>query len=258
MTTPGRHLASDFASGRVGTTRLVTHGSATAWAREILESGDTLHGWASRQPDRATFAGRGSVYSVPAPEAGPDGRERWAVRHYRRGGAMASHLGDRYLRFGVARPFRELLAATEARALGIATPAVTAAAVYPTGIYYRCDLVTEVVPGALTLADALHRTDGTRDWLRAMAAAGRLIDELGEVGVHHVDLNAYNVIFEGADLERPWVVDLDRARVRARPSEGAKERMRARLTRSVVKVGTPTGERLGDREVLDALRSRHS
>lgn len=256
MTVPGRRLPSDYAERRVDGTLLVTHGSATAWAEAIVRSGATLHGRAAEQPERGTFAGRGSVYSVPAPEPGPDGRERWAVRHYRRGGAMASYLGDRYLRFGMVRPFRELLAATAARTLGVATPAVVAAAVYPAGIYYRCDLVTEVVPGAVTLADALHRTDGTRDWLRAMAATGRLIDELGEIGVYHVDLNAHNVLFEHGGFDRPWIVDLDRARVRGRASEGAKERMRARLTRSIVKVGTPTGEPLGDREVLDALRRR--
>lgn len=256
MTEPGRRLPSDYSGRRIGPARLVIHGSATAWAEEVLRSGQTLHGWAAEQPERGTFAGRGSVYSIPAPEAGPDGRERWAVRHYRRGGAMASRLGDRYLRIGLARPFREILAATAARTLGVPTPAVLAGAVYPTGIYYRCDLVTEVVPEATTLADALHETDGTRDWLIAMAAAGGIIEALGEAGVHHVDLNAHNVLFEHGDFDRPWVVDLDRARVRGRASEGAKERMRARLTRSVVKVGTPTGERLGDREVLDALRGR--
>jgi 3-deoxy-D-manno-octulosonic acid kinase len=256
MTVPGRRPPSDYSGCRIRGADVVTHGSATAWAETILDSGQTLHGWAAEQPEREAFAGRGSVYSIPAPEPGPDGRARWAVRHYRRGGAMASHLGDRYLRLGTARPFRELLAATAARALGIATPAVVAAAAYPKGIYYQCDLVTEVVPDATTLAEVLHHTDGTKDWLRAMAAAGRLIGELGEAGVHHVDLNAHNVIFEDRDLERPWVVDLDRARVRTRASEGAKERMRARLTRSVVKVGTPTGERLGEREVLDALRRR--
>lgn len=169
---------------------------------------------------------------------------------------MASYLDDRYLRLGRPRPFRELTASAAARARGVATPAVLAGAVYPAGLYYRCDLVTEVVPGAATLAEALHETDGTRGWLEAMGAAGGLVDELGDAGVFHVDLNAHNILFEEGDFARTRVVDLDRARILRRPSEGAKERMRARLTRSIVKVGTPTGERLGDREVLDALKRR--
>lgn len=251
-----RALPPGYSRRRIGSARLVTHEAADSWARGVLQSGETLHEWAEDQPDRNTFPGRGSVHSIPAPADGPDQRERWVVRHYRRGGAVAAHLGDRYLRLGPARPLRELRASCAARARKIPTPAVLAGAVYPEGIFYRCDLVTEVVPGGVTLAHTLHETDGTSDWLAAMAAAGRLVDELGEAGVFHVDLNAHNVVFEDRDLERPWVVDLDRARVGRRASEGAKERMRARLTRSVVKVGTPTGERLGDREVLDALRRR--
>ncbi|NIQ58800.1 MAG: hypothetical protein GWM92_05105, partial [Gemmatimonadetes bacterium] len=220
--------------------------------------GATLHAWAAAQPDYATFAGRGEVRAVPAPAPGPDRRERWAVRHYRRGGAMAGHLDDRYLRLGRYRPFRELTASVAVRERGVPTPAVMAGAAYLDGIYYRADLVTEVVPTARTLADTLHATDGTRGWLEAMGAAGSLIERLGSSGVYHVDLNAHNIVFEEADLGRPWVLDLDRVKLSSRSSPGAEERMRARLTRSIVKVGTPTGERLGDREVLDALRRRAS
>lgn len=249
-----RGVPDGYRRQRVDGARVITHASAHEWALQAIRSHGTLHGWAADQEDVENFAGRGTVYAIRAQGAGPDGRDRWAVRHYRRGGAMAGFLEDRYLRIGASRPGRELLASTTARLRGVSTPAVVAAGIYPSGLYYRCDLVTEVVPSAKTLADALHETDGSRDWLTAMAAAGDLVDALGEAGVFHVDLNAHNILFEEGDFRRPWVVDLDRARVRNRPDTDAKEKMKARLTRSIVKVGTPTGESLGSREVLQALR----
>lgn len=257
-TLPGRagKDPADYRRLRVGSVRVSSLPQAEAWAREAIEGSGTLHGWAARQPDAETFAGRGRVHSVEAPVEGPDGRERWAVRHYKRGGAVAAHLGDRYLRVGRWRPEREIHAAATARARGVPTPAVMAGAAYPAGIYYRCDLVTEVVPGARTLADTAHATDGTRAWLDAMAAAGRLATRLAEAGILHVDLNAHNVLFAEGNTGQAWVIDLDRARVSGRADSDAAERMLARLTRSVVKVGTPTGESLGDREVLAALRGK--
>ena len=56
--------------------------------------------------------------------------------------------------------------------------------------------------------------------------------------------------------QRAWVVDLDRARVLDGPSTRAAERMELRLVRSIVKIGTPTGEHLGDRELMAALATR--
>lgn len=248
-----RAVPSDYRKRRVGSTRVLVHHTADDAVRDALSSHGTLHAWAAARAGGSTFAGRGTVHSVPAPVPGPDGRDRWAVRHYRRGGAMASLLDDRYLHIGRPRPFRELAASDTARSRGLPIPAVVAGAVYPAGIHYRCDLITEVVPDARTLARVLHETDGTRAWLDALASAGHLIDELGEAGVFHVDLNAHNVVLRDGDPEDAWVLDLDRARIRSHPWESAKERMRARLTRSVVKVGTPTGEPLSEREVLEAL-----
>ena len=247
---------ADYGRHRFGSARVIALPAAASWAREAIEAEGTLHDWASSGPESASFAGRGEVYSFQAPADGPDRRKRWAVRHYRRGGAVAARLGDRYLRLGRSRPEREIHAASAARARGIRTPAVVAGAVYPAGMYYRCDLATEVVTGASTLADVARDTDGTRAWLDAMAAAGRLATELAGAGILHVDFNAHNILFEEGDTGRPWVIDLDRARVSNRRDSDAAERMLARLTRSVVKVGTPTGESLGDGEVLVALRGK--
>lgn len=169
---------------------------------------------------------------------------------------MAMHMDDRYLRVGRARPFREIEASCLARARGVRTPAAIAGVTYDDGPYYRCDLVTEVVPDVRTLADLLHEHDGTRGWLVSMARAGALIRQLADVGVYHIDLNARNVLMADDPSEAPWVVDLDRARILGRPSRSVRDRMQVRLTRSIVKIGTPTGERLRDAEIEAALSRR--
>lgn len=249
---PRGYLRHRHAGGEV-----LAWSEALEWAEGILKE-NTLHRWASEQKDRIDYQGRGLVHSVPAPLFGPERRSRWAVRHYRRGGAMAMHMEDRYMRRGTPRPFREIAAIAASRARGVRTPAPIAGATYIHKASYRCDLVTEVVPEVRTLADLLHEHDGTRAWLLCMARAGDLIRSLGEAGVYHVDLNARNILLSDDHEEPAWVVDLDRARVLPGPSSRAAERMELRLVRSIAKNGTPTGEHLGDRELLGALATRRT
>jgi len=227
--------------------------TAAEWAVDALGDPGGVYGWAGRQEGRTDFMGRGPVHVVPAQVPGPDGRDQWAVRHYRRGGAMAMHMGDRYLRAGRPRPFHEADASAAARTRGVRTPAVLCAAVYPTGIHYRADLVTEVVPDVVPLGAMLQKHDGTRGWLLAMDRAGALIRSLTDARVFHVDLNAHNVLLSEDPDEAAWVVDLDRARILKRRSSSSADRMVARLTRSIVKIGTPTGESLRHQEIEAAL-----
>ena len=131
------------------------------------------------------------------------------------------------------------------------TPAVVCGAVYLDGHTYTADLVTEFIADTTTLADALHRHDGSRGWTDALGRAGALIRLLAQAGVLHVDLNAHNILLGPG--QTAWVVDLDRARILQRPSRAAGDRMRARLVRSILKIGTPTGEPLSVSEVEAAL-----
>lgn len=233
--------------------RAVVWSGAGGWLDSVLRSGVTVYNWAATQERHEEFTGRGRVFSVPAPVAGPDERNRWAVRRFHRGGAMAMHLGDRYLRFGRDRPSRELAASVAARARGILTPAVVCATTYPQGVYYRGDLITEIVPNARTLADTLLEHEGTRGWLIAMAQAGALIHQLTESGVYHVDLNAHNILLAGGPEGAAFVIDFDRVRILRSPLPAIRHKMQVRLTRSIVKIGTPTGEHLKDSEILAAL-----
>lgn len=229
---------------------------ALPWLQEVLASGTTLHDWAAAQEDRRDLAGRGAVYSVPAPASGPDVRTRWVVRHYYRGGAVARWLHDRYLSVGKPRPLAEACAAHEARERGIYTPAAVAGAVYPAGAFYRADLVTEEIPDAADLAAVIFGDGPTRlDADACLTAAGRLVRSLERSGLFHPDLNAKNVVLRPAeDGLQAWLVDLDRCCVREKGVPAPAQAMRQRLERSLRKFGRTTGRPLG-RPQWAALRA---
>jgi 3-deoxy-D-manno-octulosonic acid kinase len=221
--------------------------AATSWLRDVLESGATLHRWAAGRTSGTSLAGRGEVFSVPAPAAGPDARERWVVRHYYRGGAVASPLlGDRYLAMGRPRPVRELLAAHYARARGIPTPAVVAGAVYGGGLWYRADLVTEQIPDATDLAEVLWGKN-----VRAVPAeaalftVGALVRRLERAGILHADLNAKNLLVAGTGTDLgAHLIDLDRCCARDPGVPVPTFSMRQRLERSLRKFESRTGTKL--------------
>lgn len=231
---------------------------AEEWVRAALAEGRTLFEEARGDPDRIELQGRGPAYAIPAlvgTRAGRGSRSaRWLVRHYRRGGAVASLLGDRYLRLGTPRPFRELAASEEARARGVETPRVMAATVYPAGAFYRGDLVTEFVEGARDLAEILFSDDEEPSRRRrAAAAAGALVGDLAEAGVHHRDLNAKNVLLVGeGEVLRALVLDLDRCRLAAAGTAAPRGSMLERLLRSLRSLEADTGREVRPEE-RDAL-----
>lgn len=216
--------------------------------REVLESWVREHGTlaaaAALQPGAETLTGRGVVHIVPSPAGAGD----WAVRHYHRGGAVASLLGDRYLRLGTPRPVREMGMGRALEAAGIPTPRHVGGAVYPDGVWYRGDLVTEYVPDSRDLAAVLFgdapAAPATRfDPAAAMRAAGSLVRRLHDGGVVHRDLNLKNILIAGpepgvsgdTDALRALVLDLDRASLRSRVGERARRRMLDRFWRSARK-----------------------
>ncbi len=212
--------------------------AGTTWLESVLRDGGTLADWAGAGALGTRGGGRAPVLVVAAAVSGPDGRARWATRRYRRGGAAAALLGDRYLRGRRTRPEAELRASVAARARGVRTPAVVAGAVYPVGLFYRADLVTELVPDAHTLSDSLFGDDAHADADAALNAAGRLVRSLEEARVEHRDLNAGNIVLRSVSggME-PWVLDLDRCRVVEVGGPRASGAMRGRLERSLTKLG---------------------
>lgn len=218
---------------------------ATDWVRYVLEGGRTLHQAAEADPRAREMAGRGPVYVIPAKlpaeERHSSGGE-WAVRHYVRGGRVVSRLlGDRYLKVGDRRPFQELRVNETARDRGVPTARVMAAALYPDRLFYRGDLVTEMVPGSSDLVEALFDPrrkgmGGAVERRDALRAAGQLIRKLSASGLSHQDLHAGNVLlrWSGAAPD-PFLVDLDRCRVGEEGASGDARAMLRRLERSLRK-----------------------
>ena len=83
---------------------------------------------------------------------------------------------------------------------------------YPDGAFYRADLVTELLPDAVSLADLLFSGPRNRDSVALLAETGRLIAFAGRNGILHADLNARNVVFSESEKGRQgYLLDLDRA-----------------------------------------------
>ena len=154
-------------------------------------------------------------------------------------------MDDRFLRLGRPRSLRELESSVRVRELGITTPRVVAAAVYPAGLFYRADLVTEFVYDARELADVLLGTPDSAvppsdPETRALAliCTDRLVASMVAHGIRHPDLNARNIIVARTSQGMEAILlDLDRcvvggaavrAVVAARRKAGASERVRWR------------------------------
>lgn len=248
-------LPDGYQSVEVAGARGFAWSAAVPWLESVLHGDGTLESWAGVRTHDTRSGGRAPVLVVSAEVSGPDDRAQWAVRRYRRGGAAAALLGDRYVRAGRTRPAAELSASVGARARGVCTPAVVAGAVYPVGPFYRADLVTELVPDARTLTDALFGDDARADAQAALSAAGRLVRSLEEACVEHRDLNAGNIVLRSVTGGvEPWVLDLDRSRVLEVGSPCASRAMRGRLERSLTKMGHLYRRPLAPAE-WEALRS---
>jgi len=242
MRVPSGYEAARMAGAIV----IVRHGLGDFVERVVREHG-SLDAFARRHAT-ATMPGRTAAHVIEAPGG------RWVVRHYVRGGVMAP-LGDRYLRLFGRRPYQELWASAFARARGVETPAVAAAAIYPAGIFYRGDLATALVADAADLADTSlgqQRRDG-HDRQLAWHAAGRLVRDAAEAGVVHADLNLRNILVAWRmGVPRPQLLDLDRCRIVQRASPRDLAVMTHRLERSAHKFERQTGETLASE--LDAFR----
>jgi 3-deoxy-D-manno-octulosonic acid kinase len=209
--------------------------AAMGWLEETLAREGTLAAWAAGPDSLALDGGRGGTRSRVAPLTGPDARDRWACRRYRRGGWMAYIMRDCYWVGGAPRPLVEVGVSVAARARGIRSPAVVAGAIYAAGPFYRADLITEQVPGARTLAACVFDPSANHDREPLLRTAGAAVRSLERAHIEHRDLNAGNVLV--AERGLTWIVDLDRGRVLPQTGPESLGPMRLRLERSLRSLG---------------------
>jgi 3-deoxy-D-manno-octulosonic acid kinase len=180
--------------------------------------------WEAQGRAKATDTGRGTTWFVGAPGV------EWVLRHYRRGGAVARWVADRYLWLGLerTRPFVEFRLTHRMRALGLPVPRPVAARVLRAGLTYSGDLITERLPGVPCSSLVARRAIDATGW----RAAGACVARCHRAGLDHADLNLHNLLLDRAGTAH--VIDLDRAVLRA-PGRWARSNL-ARLRRSLDKL----------------------
>jgi 3-deoxy-D-manno-octulosonic acid kinase len=204
--------------------------------------------WTRRQQVIATFGGRARALAV-ATDVGPA-----VLRRYHRGGMIARVVRDRYLFTGHerSRALREWRVLARLHARGLPVPAPLMASCERSGFTYRAGLLTRLIEGAVSLAEAGHGLQAGH-WQRLGATLARF----SRAGVAHADLNAHNLL---VDADGRWyVIDFDRARIDGGPVDPAP--MLGRLERSLDKLGI-AGHREDMAEVwrrdLETLSGGHS
>lgn len=199
------------------------------------------------QGAQTTRGGRGGAIYVDAPFG------RCVLRHYQRGGMVASVMGDRYLWTGAerTRSFAEFRLLAELHARGLRVPEPVAARYTRQGVHYRADLITRRIEGAATLAELIAR-GGCRQAIAARL--GATVAEFHAAGAYHADLNAHNVLLVDDTV---WLVDFDRGQRRT-PARAWQLANLARLRRSLIKLGAASnGETVFDRQVWNPLMAAY-
>jgi 3-deoxy-D-manno-octulosonic acid kinase len=144
---------------------------------------------------------------------------------------MARLSSDRYLfrREISTRPVREFLLLVYLHAIGLPVSVPVGARVVRDGLFYRGDLITEMIPDTQTFAERLSMGAlQVADWI----AVGRLIAQFHRKNVFHADLNAHNILVDGA--QRWWLIDFDRGDLRE-PGLWCDANL-VRLRRSILKI----------------------
>jgi len=125
--------------------------------------------WRARGELDAVTGGRGSAWFVGS------GAHQWVLRHFRRGGFIARLSKDAYVWTGErrVRAFAEWRLLELLRRRGLRVPKPVAARYQRRGLWYRCDLITERIPGARPLSALLCEEPLAAAQWRAVGAAGR-------------------------------------------------------------------------------------
>ena len=150
------------------------------------------------------------------------------LRHYLRGGWMASLSRDGHLWHGIqrVRSFAEFRLLRQLRARKLPVPMPFAAWYRREGMHYRAAILLQRLPDVRALATLAAGDDAP--W----GAAGELVARFHREGLDHADLNAHNILFDAGG--RGWMIDFDRSRLRI-PATGWREANLKRLHRSLLK-----------------------
>lgn len=154
------------------------------------------------------------------------------LKHYQRGGLVASLLGDKYLGSDPdnSRAFREWRLLSQMYGLQLPVPKPVAASVSRHGSFHRADLVTKQIHDVKPLADYLLAGELSKTTWQDI---GTCIRRFHDAGVYHADLNARNILLN-PDSRDVYLIDFDKGSIRY-IGEAWKASNLARLQRSLNK-----------------------
>ena len=150
-------------------------------------------------------SGRGTTYFIKY------GSHSWVLRHYLRGGKMASITRDRYWWSGVysTRSWREWYLLVKLRDWDLPVPRAIAARAERHGLTYTADILMERIEESESLSSSLlHQKLDDSQW----RAIGATVRRFHQRGVYHADLNAHNILLD-RDFN-VYLIDFDKGRLR--------------------------------------------
>lgn len=155
------------------------------------------------------------------------------LKHYSRGGLFSRWVKDSYLFMGLGqtRMWREFKLLQLMQQLDLPVPRPVAARCRRTSqMSYQGDLVTQKIPAAQTLAQALGQGPLAAERWRAI---GAVLAQFHRHQIYHADLNANNIMV--TEEQQIFLLDFDKGAVRPRNSQRWTQNNLARLRRSLDK-----------------------
>ena len=156
--------------------------------------------------------------------------QKMVLRHYYRGGLIGKLIKDRFLHQAAShsRAFQEFKLLTWMRTQGLPVPRACGARYQSSGLFYRADILVELIPDSQDLYRFLcHQPLNTEIWARI----GSMIAQFHRTGVFHSDLNCHNILLDKHN--QAWLIDFDKCERRLKGKWPAANL--ARLKRSLDK-----------------------
>ncbi len=156
---------------------------------------------------------------------------KMVLKHYYRGGLLASIVKDKYLGFypEKTRAFKEFRLLAKMQEMGLPVPVAIAARAEKGLFYFRVDLITKEIENVQTLAD---RLSGRLLVQEVWNNIGRCIRRFHNHNIYHADLNARNILL--AEKDEIYLIDFDNSFFR-QGSKKWKMSNLSRLKRSLLK-----------------------
>lgn len=160
---------------------------------------------------------------------------KMVLKHYFRGGLVASIVKDKYLGFDIenTRAFKEWRLLKKMQKLGLPVPVAIAARVDKGLFYYRADLITKEIENVKTLTEILSAQVISPELWKKIGACIKMFHHRD---IYHADLNARNILltYSESDPGDVYLIDFDNSYFRVN-SETWKMANLARLKRSLLK-----------------------